>query len=133
MIEVLQVENIFIGSYLIKVLHMEIFSTLDRQIWLWETLENSPYRLQMKILDKFITLKLYPEIQNKLLVGMKEGNPAQQKMIYSVLKNQLNLSKSQQYQLLDFIKDGILEEGLKKLLLNQEKLDKRIKKQLKTK
>lgn len=76
---------------------------------------------------------MYPDIQSKLLEGMKEGNPAQQKMIYSVLKNQLNLSKSQQHKLLDYIKDGIWEDGLKELLLNQEKLDKRIKKQLNTK
>lgn len=133
MLDVLLGDNIFLGSYLIKVLPVEIFSSLERQIWLWETMEKSPYRLQMKILDKFNTLNLYPDIQSKLLEGMKEGNPAQQKMIYSVLKNQLNLSKSQQHQLLDYIKDGIWEDGLKELLLNQEKLDKRIKKQLNTK
>ncbi|AEL27533.1 hypothetical protein [Cyclobacterium marinum] len=133
MLEVLLGDNIFLSSHLIKVLPEEVFSSLKRQVWLWQTMEKSPYKLQMKMLDKFNTLKLYPELQIKLLEGLKEGNPAQQRKVYSVLKNQLNLSKSLQYQVLDYIKQGIWKDGLIELLLGQNKLDKKIKKQLNTK
>jgi len=132
MLQILEGDNIFLAAHLIKVLPLEVFSTLERQVWLWETLENSQYRLQMDIFDKLKELALYPEIQNKLLIGLNEANPAQQRKLLAALQNQSNLNNAQQFLALEYLQAGKWAPEMTELLKTQENLDKKIKKQLNT-
>lgn len=128
MLQILQSDNIFLARHLIKVLPIEVFSSKERQLHLWETMESSQYRLQMDLLDKLKTLALYPEIQNKLLSILKNANPAQQRKILEVLQKQTNLHKTQQFQALEYLEEGKWVEEMTELLKNQDKLDGKIKK-----
>ena len=130
MLQTLQGDNIFLASHLIKALPEDVLSNLNRQVFLWETMGKSQYRLQMDILDKFKALDLYPEMQKNLLEALDASNPAQQRKILSVLQNQSSLHKSQQFQVLEYLQEGKWREEMTEILDNQSKLDKTVKKQL---
>ncbi|EPR65472.1 hypothetical protein [Cyclobacterium qasimii] len=127
MLKILQSDNIFLATHLIKVLPIEVFSSSERQLQLWETFENSQYRLQMDLLDKLNALTLFPEIHSKLLNGLNEANPAQQKKMLAVLQNQSNLNKAEQFLALKYLNEGKWESEMEALLKSQKKLDKKLK------
>ncbi|WP_339924483.1 hypothetical protein [uncultured Cyclobacterium sp.] len=132
MLQILRSDNIFLARHLIAVLPIEVYSSRERQLQLWETLENSQYRLQMDLFDKLNDLSLHPEIQNKLLIGLNEANPAQQRKILTVLQNQSNLNRAEQILALNYLAEGKWAPEMEALLKGQEKLDKKVKKQLNT-
>lgn len=130
MLQILRGDNIFLASHLIEVLPADVFSGLNRQIFLWETMEKSQYRLQMDIMDKFNALALYPDLQKNLLEALDTANPAQQRKILSVLQNQSNLPKPHQFQALGYIQAGKWVPEITEILDKQNNLDKTVKKQL---
>ncbi|WP_073097495.1 hypothetical protein [Cyclobacterium lianum] len=126
LLEIIRGKNIFLAAHLLEELPDEMFQSGDRQVWLWETFERSPFRLQMRILQKMSQLDLHPDSQSRLLIQLEASNPAQSRKILEVLGTQVNLGKEQQYMVLDYLEKGLWKQELLALLEIQNKPDKEI-------
>jgi hypothetical protein len=119
LLELLRGKNIFLASHLIEALPETVFASEARQRWLWETYLQSPYRMQMDILDRLHSLPLHSPLVTQLLKQLEASNPAQQQAILSVLEKQAALSKEQQGLAVSYLQQGKWEEPLLRLLANQ--------------
>jgi len=131
LLKIIRGKNIFLAAHLLEKLPDEMFQPRDRQFWLWETFEQSPYRLQMDILEKMSHLDLEPDSQMQLLAHLEKSNPAQRKKVFEVLLNQTNLGKEQQQMILTYLNKGLWEQELLAVLEIQNKPHKEVKKALK--
>ncbi|WP_439484219.1 hypothetical protein [Cyclobacterium plantarum] len=131
LLEIIRGNNIFLATHLLEELPVEMFQDQERQVWFWETYEQSPYRLQMHILDKMSHLRLNSECQSQLLGQLERSNPAQRKKLFTVLGTQQNLGKEQQEMILAYLDKGLWEKELLSLLQIQKKPQKSVKKALK--
>ncbi len=123
--------NIFLARHMLEVLPESLFASEARQQWLWETYQQSPYRMQMDILDRLRTLSLRSALVTQLLQELEASNPAQQRAILSVLEKQAALSKEQQDLALSYLQQGKWEEPLLRLLASQSNPAAATKKALK--
>lgn len=131
LLEIIRGNNIFLATHLLETLPNELFLSSDRQVWLWETFEHSPYRLQIHVLDKMSQLELNSQSQMQLLGQLEKSNPAQRKKLFAVLGKQQNLGKEEQEMILAYLDKGLWEQELLALLEIQKKPEKSVKKALK--
>lgn len=131
LLQMIRGKNIFLATHLLKELPAEMFQSQERQAWLWGTYEQSPFRLQMHILEKMAQLDLKPESQLQLLSHLEDSNPAQRKKLFEVLGKQQNLGKAQQEMILTYLGEGLWEQELLAVLEIQHKPVKEVKKALK--
>jgi hypothetical protein len=127
---ILRGQNIFIAQHLLERLPSEVFESWERQVWLWDTYLRSPYRLQLAILDKLDQFMLQPVFTEKLIAQLDKSNAEQKRKIFSVLKNQSDLSKAGQKNLSLYLGDHQWGKEVYKVLSNQKKLDKSIRQEL---
>ncbi|MDN3686360.1 hypothetical protein [Cyclobacterium jeungdonense] len=131
LLQMIRGKNIFLATHLLEELPTEMFQSQERQAWLWETFEQAPYRLQMRILEKMIRLELGPKIHIQLLTQLEKSNPAQRKKLFEVLINQPNMGKVQQEMIVTYLNKGLWEQELLAVLEIQNKPEKEAKKALK--
>lgn len=131
LLEILRGNNIFLARHLLEQLPEKMLDSPERQQWLWETFEQSPYRLQMDILARIEEMNVSPKLVTQLLQHLEIGNPAQQQRILTIIEKQDDLEREQQQLALRSLESGKWEKEMIQLLANQKNPGPGVKKALK--
>lgn len=89
--------NIFTAKYALQKADRNFFS--KRQMWLWETAQQSLYPMQMAIYKKMTTLELREGVAKKVAKALTSGNAEQVRSKQAILSAQPTLSKKVKQQL----------------------------------
>ncbi len=130
LVQLIREDNVFVAEHVLESLPKNVWDEIRLQEWLWETYLTSSYRLQLKILDTFRSVDLYPSLHLPVIGQLGQSNQEQKKRIFLVLENQVNLTKEAQMELIPQLLDDRWGKEAFAVLSTQKKLEKTVKKEL---
>ncbi|WP_209329266.1 hypothetical protein [Lunatimonas salinarum] len=89
---VLESKNLFVAEYALARIPPEELEIPERQGKVLHIYERSPYRLQLKLLDRLQEVKLDPRWTEELIGHLVTANPEQKRRIFAVVERQPSLS-----------------------------------------